>query len=314
MEEKVFVIFNTTNIGDVLVTNTLIQNIKNYYPESKIVFVCKTNIHDVAKYQDGVDDVVTYDKNTLKGIRKIYKFSKQFPYQKPFASFVTYSNERNLIISRLIGSKHIISHHKFKLWNTKEKYELKDYHHIKARWGGMIEAFTGEHKNLPIKYLPPEVDNLLIQKIKNLKNPVPISATSNFYKKDMKPADCIELIHLLNINGFTPIITGAGDTAKNFVNDIKRAGCFDFIDLVDCTSFVELANILKICGCCISVDTGTMHFANALQVPVIGIFYAESADIWGSDPELYPSKMLEGKDIKPADIIREFKELIGVRI
>ena len=146
MDEKVFVIFNTTSIGDVLVTNTLVQNIKLYYPESKIVFVCNTPIYDVAKYQYGVSDVITFSKTEHTSFKGIFSFVKNFPYKKPFASFVTYSNERNLLISRLIGAKHIISHHKFKLWNTSERFQLKDYSHMKDKWGGMIEALTNEHK------------------------------------------------------------------------------------------------------------------------------------------------------------------------
>ena len=117
--EKVFLIFNTACIGDMLVTNTLVQNIKTYYPDSKVVFVCNSPFADVAKYQDGVDDVVAFDKKKDKSLKGILNFVKRFPYKKPFASFVTYANERNLLISRLLGAKHIISHNKCKIWNTK---------------------------------------------------------------------------------------------------------------------------------------------------------------------------------------------------
>ena len=312
MDEKVFVIFNTTSIGDVLVTNTLVQNIKLYYPESKIIFVCNTTMYDVAKYQYGISDVIPFNKKESGSFKGIMAFVKNFPYKRPFAAFVTYSNERNLLISRLIGAKHIISHHKFKLWNTSEKYELKDYPHMKDRWGGMIEALTNEHKNLPIKYIPPVVETPLVQSIKNLERPVAISTTSNFIKKDMRIDDCAELMHLLKINGFTPVMTGAGDVAEKFVHDLRKAGCIDFIDTVNCTSFIELANVLKACGSCISVDTGTLHLANALQIPVVGIFYAGLAYMWGSDSNLYPSVILEGENVQPDEIIKAYKELMGI--
>ena len=315
MDEKVFIIFNTTSIGDVLVTNTLVQNIKLYYPESRVIFVCNTPMCDVAKYQAGVSDVVTFDKKNQNSFKGILEFVKTFPYKKPFASFVTYSNERNLLIARLIGSKHIISHHKFPLWNTVEKYEIREYSHMKDKWGGLIEPLTNEHKNLPIKYIPPEVNNPLIQSIKELERPVVLSVTSNFSKKDMKVNDCAELIHLLKINGLTPVMTGAGEIARQFVIDLKKAGCIDFVDIVDCTSFVELANVLKICGSCISVDTGTMHFANALNVPVVGIFYTWGAHMWSPDTNLYPAKILEQNEnnpVKPSDIINAYKELMGI--
>ena len=307
--KKVFVIFNTACIGDMLVTNTLVQNIKSYCGESKIVFVCDKPYVDVAKYQDGVDDVIVFDKKKDKSLGGILKFVKNFPYKKPEASFVTYANERNLLISRLIGAKHIISHNKSFIWHTKEQYKLKDYTHMKDRWGGMIEALTGEHKNLPIKYCPPETDTPVFNMVKTLKNPVVLCTTSNFYKKDMKVNDCAELVRLMQKEGLTPVLTGAGKVAEDFSHNLKKAGCFDFVDLVGCTSFPELANILKLCGKCITVDTGTLHFANALSVPVVGIFYAGCDDTWASDETLYPAKTLVGENVTPEDIMRAYKEL-----
>ena len=308
MEEKVFVVFNTTSIGDVLVTNTLIQNIKYYYPDSKVVFVCNDALRDITKYQDGVDDVITYDKNKIKNLIQIFKFTSTFPYKKPFASFVTYSNERNLLISRLIGAKHIISHHKFKFWNTKEKYPLKEYVHIKDRWGGMIEPLTGEHKNLPIKYNLPEADTPVIQEFRQLKNPVIISPTSNFKPKDMSASDCDVVIGLLNDNGYTPVITGAGQISRDFSEQLRKICKTNYTDFTDKTSFIELANILKLSKGCISVDTGTLHFANSLQVPTVGIFYHNFSEVWGSDCSLYPAIILNN-NTSPSDIMNAFKEL-----
>ena len=307
--EKVFVIFNTACIGDMLVTNSLVQNIKHYYADSKVVFVCNEVFKDVALYQNGVDDVVTCDKKKLRTFGGFWKFVKDFPYKNPYASFVTYSNEGNLLISRLIGSKHILSNHKFKLWNTKEKYELGKYVHMKDVWGSLVEPLVGEHKNLPIKYCPPEVDTPLINKVKSLKNPVVLCTTSNFYKKDMKVEDCSELVFALKEKGYTPLLTGAGVVARKFSADLRKTGCFDFVDLVDCTNFPELANILKICNKCITVDTGTLHFANALQVPVVGIFYAGCDDVWASDETLYPAKTLTGFEVRPQDVMNAFEEL-----
>jgi len=313
MGKRVFVIFNTTSIGDVLVTNTLVQNIKYFYPDSYIVFVCNTPIYDVAKYQADVDDVITYDKKRDNNIAGYLHFVKNFPYKKPFASFVTYANERNLLFSRLIGAEHIISHNKFMLWNTKEKFKIKKYPHMKDQWGGMIEVLTGEHKNLPIKYNAPEINTPIIQKIKELNKPLPLSVTSNLAGKDMKVEDCAELINLINVEGYTPVMTGAGNIARKFTDDLKKNGCLDFIDIVDCTSILELANVLKVCGSCISVDTGTMHLANALQVPVVGIFYMGISYMWGSDKTLYPSIMLDGK-VSPQEIFNAYKELCGISV
>ena len=180
---------------------------------------------------------------------------------------------------------------------------------MKDKWEGLIEALVGEHKNLPIRYTPPRINTPVTEAIRELKNPVVLCTTSNFVKKDMSINDCTELIKLLQDNQLTPVLTGAGETARKFSAALRKTGCFNFIDLTDCTSFPELAEILKICGKCITVDTGTLHFANALNIPVVGIFYAGCAEMWAPDENLYPAKTLTGQNIKPQDIINAFKEL-----
>lgn len=315
MEEKVFVIFNTEGIGDVLVTNTLVQNIKLYFPSSRIMFVCNKETEDFAKYQAGVSGVIIAGKEKINTPKGIFDFIKNFPNKKPFASFVTHSNEKQLLISRLIGSKHVISHHKFFLWNTDEKYDMRSYNHIKDILGSLIEPLTNEHKNLPVKYIPPEINNALTEGIKKLEKPVVLSVTSRHAQNNMTVDDCKELIVLLKMNGYTPVFTGKGNIPKQFVIQLKQAGCIDFIDIVDCTSAVELANIIKNSQGCICVDNGILHLANALDIPVTEVFYSGLASSRGSDTNLYPARILNQSDeekITPQDIIREFNELMCV--
>jgi len=312
MEEKIFVIFNTGCIKYVLATNTLVQNIKLYYPEAKIVFVCNKQTFDAAKYQTCVNDTIVYDDMKQNNFKSIINFALNFPYKKPFASFVTDSGIKNLLISRLIGTKHIISNNKFILLNTDEKYELRNYVHIKDKLAGMIEALTNQHKNLPIRYLPPEINNALIQKIKEIQKPVLLTVTSNNENRIMPLNDCAELLNLLSAEGFTPIFAGESSIAKEYANNLKKAGCLNFIDIVDCTTFTEFANIMKICGSCISVNNGALQLANALQIPVVGIFYDNSADIWKSDTNLYPAKTIGDEHNTPINIIQAYKELIGL--
>lgn len=294
--EKIFVIFNTAFIGDTLLNNTLVQNIKYFYPDSKVVFVVQPQFTDVAKYQAGVDDTVTFDKKRDNNLFGYLKFAKNFPYKNVFASFVIYSNERNLLLSRLIGAKHIITDAKSllaKMLQTKEKYPKKNYLHKKDISTGLIEALTGKSiLNLPIVYEPPIVQ---IPLDKN-KQYIALVTTSKFKKKDMPEKFTAELINLINKSGKIPVLLGAGETAKEYVQNLKNINCTDFYNLVDKTDFVELANVLKACEGVISVDTGTMHFANALNVPTVAIFYLNDANQWAPQEGLYNSITLQNPD------------------
>ena len=59
---KVFLVFNTACFGDVLLCNSLCQNIKLIYPQSKIIFIVDKPYYEAAKFQKDVDDVVIFDK------------------------------------------------------------------------------------------------------------------------------------------------------------------------------------------------------------------------------------------------------------
>lgn len=64
--------------------------------------------------------------------------------------------------------------------------------------------------------------------------------------------------------------------------------------MVDKTDFVQLANVLKRCSALVSVDTGTMHFGNALNIPTVAVFYSHAKEMWAPNPNLYKTIVLSG--------------------
>ena len=108
----------------------------------------------------------------------------------------------------------------------------------------------------------------------------------------MPVKDAVELINMINQSGRCPIILGAGETAQNYINELNKLGCNNYVNLVDKTNFIELANILKISKALISVDTGTMHMGNALNVPTIAVFYSGWKEMWAPQEGLYKAIVL----------------------
>ena len=109
--EKIFLIINLSYFGDVLLTNTLCQNLKNEYPNSKVVFLVNKPFFEAAKYQYCVDDVICMDKRSEhKGFIGLLKFVLSNKYRnKIFASFIIYGNARGVLISYLLNCKKRIS-------------------------------------------------------------------------------------------------------------------------------------------------------------------------------------------------------------
>lgn len=298
-DNKIFLVFNTAYFGDVLLCNTLCQNIKLIYPDSKVVMVVNKPFWEAAKYQKDVDDVVIYDKKGKhKGFLGVLKFILQFPYKKPFCSFITYTSWKNALIAKLLGSK--------KISVLTDNVNLKPVQ--KRTLELMVRITDRPLKNLPIRYevkdVPPAKFHLQPEK-----KYIGLCTLSKSKEKDMPLETAVELIKKLSLAGYETIYFGTGDSALNYARELENAGC-RFINLVNKTSIYEMACVLKSCLALVSIDTGTMHLGCALDVPLAAVFYRDILTyFWTPDDRLYNVKVIK-EDRSANNIYTKLKELI----
>ena len=298
-KQKEFLVFNTACFGDVLLCNTLCQNIKLLYPESKVIMIVDKPFKDAAKYQKDVDDVVIYDKKGIhKGIKGLIKFIFEFPYKKPYCSFITYTNIRNSMISRFIGAQKVISLPKSSPVEAVQKRTL-----------GLLAKITDKKLyNLPIRYKvsdnPPE--NLEIDLNKKY---IGLCTLSKRKEKDMPLETAVELIKELNNTDYEVIYFGAGSSAVDYAKSLEEAGC-KFVNLVNKTTIYEMACTLKVCKALISIDTGTMHLGCALDIPLAAVFYENNmTSYWAPDNSIYNVCVIKENQTAKT-IIKELNKLI----
>lgn len=280
-KEKIFLIFNTACFGDVLLCNSLCQNIKLIYPTSKIIFIVDKPYYEAAIYQKDVDEVIIFDKKRIhKGIWGLIKFIINFKYKKAFCAFITYHNERNYIISKLTFCKYIISDNRNDIQDKMSKKHSKLLKYIT----------TDTIKDLPIKCifpdkLPEKFHNTFISDAKY----IAISPLSKAISKDIPLDTTNQLIEKLYRNGYKVVFCGCGTKAEEYSAKLNSEY---FINLVGKTTIAELGTIISQCKALISADTGTMHLGNAVNTPVIAVFY-RPADIWAPDPNLYKTVTID---------------------
>ena len=256
-----FLVFNTAYFGDVLLCSSLCQNIKNIWPNSKIIFVVRKQFYEAAKYLKDVDDVVIFDKNgEHKGLFGILKFVKNFKYKKADFSIITYYNHRNKFISKLLGVKRIIMEEK-----------VTDLIPNWIKHNDLLKKITDKKiENFPMVYnAQKEIGRKFLDDNKRY---IALCPTTKNTAKDIPHNITAELINSLNNEGLTPILTGAGKAAEEY-SKILHSQNLKFLDLTDKTSIYELGCVLKNCEALISADTGTMHLGCAVDTPVIAVFY-----------------------------------------
>jgi ADP-heptose:LPS heptosyltransferase len=303
-----FLVINTSYFGDVLLTDTLCQNIKKEYPDSRVVFMVNKPFKEVAQYMEGVDEVLCYDKQGMyKGLFGILRFLKHYGgnYKNSIdVAFVLYGNERGLFIAKALGAKQIISENNgilHRLFST-IAVETSIKRSVQQANAHLIKALTGKRpSDMPIKYTPPLDAVSYAQKlftrlsINSADRLIGLCATSKKMEKDMPVATAVAVIDALNRMGFRVVLLGAGNRAAEYAAELHSRGS-DFLDLTDKTSIAQLAGVIQRCAVVISVDTGTLHLTCAVGVPLVALFYInDNAHLAKWAPaDYYPHVLLTG--------------------
>lgn len=297
---KVFVVILMACFGDIILCNSLFQNIKRLYPNSKTIFIIDKPWIDVAKYQKDVDEVFVLDKRgENKGFWGLVKFVRKFPYKKIDCIFKIYDNFRADIISIMLKPKKIIG-------------KPYDYNiSVQERHCKLLKRLTkDELVNYPITY---NANNDIPKKLQNVlskdKKYVALCTTSKLKEKDMPLQTTVELINKLNKDNYTVLFIGNGKNPQEYAELLYKNQC-NFTNLVNQTSIYELAQVLRNCEALISVDTGTMHFSYANKVPTVCVFYKQNnIKHWAPRKTLYPYTILPQTN-SVEDIYTAFKELM----
>lgn len=319
---KNFLVINTSFFGDTLLTNPLCRNIKLIYPDAKITFIVNKPFYEVALYSDGIDEVIPYDKKGIHhGLKGAWKFYKQ--YKQKFSSgfdaaFVIYGNERGIILAKLFGAKKIYAENSSILNILLDNPKNIDYHKetkVQNKNCILLEQYSKQKfKEIPMKFIPPQKAYDNVQKLLNginTDNLIAICTVSKKKEKDMPIKTCIELIKTLNAQNKTPVLLGAGKPSRDYIEELYKNNCTNFINLVDKTSISELGALLTKCKCLISVDTGTMHLGLAVNVPTVCLFYIstqEHLNAW-APTKIYNCRVIT-KDFSINNILDETHKLL----
>jgi lipopolysaccharide biosynthesis glycosyltransferase len=220
---KIFVVVLLACFGDIILCNSLFQNIKNLYPNSKTIFIVDKPWFEAAKYQKDVDEVYLFDKkNTNKGLLGLLRFIRKFPYKNIDYIFNIYQTERSYILTKLLRhKKHIGQPYNYNVT-------------VQERHNCLLKKITNKKiVNYPITYIANnDIPKHLSEFIIKGKKYIALCATSKLEEKDMPIDVAIDLINLINDNGYEVLFLGAGNKALNYAEQLKNNSC-RFINLVN---------------------------------------------------------------------------------
>jgi heptosyltransferase-2 len=268
-------------LGDAVIASALLKPLREHFPGSRITVCIKNGLEALFSDNGYIQQVITLKRSDsiFKTIRELKKYHFDCGIILP-GSFSSALSFFLAGIPRRVGFSG--EGRSVMLTDALKPINKNRHLHIVKEYLGLLERFTGSYcDGLPELYfkdppLPISLENALFGNATFFG-----LCTDAVYgpAKQWPKEHFIQLASLLLSNQPDARIVLFGlDTMANKEIEIAVPGT---INLAGKTSLPQLAAAVKRCSVLISNDTGLMHFAAALNVPVVGIF-GSTNPLWTS--------------------------------
>jgi len=292
LPEKVnnILIIRSGGIGDVLMTTPLIRTIKSKYPESKIDYLTGNWSKDALEGNKDINEVISFDDEIIfkKKLLKVFGLIKSLKKKEYDLCFVLDKSWHWGVFAYLSNVGFRIGFDRFNegfannlnVLYDGSKYEL-DYYMAIAGLLGIKKA----DKNM-LLYLSEKDkkfgDDFLLNN--NLKNKTLIGIAAGgaenpgqkMHVKRWPKEKYIEFVKLIlkeKKNAAVLLFGGKNDTALN-ESIVKETDKIRTYNLAGKTTIKQAAALMRKCKVFVTHDSGTMHMAAAVKVPLIVLFGA----------------------------------------
>lgn len=268
-------IARTDRLGDVVLSTPVIKNLRAHIPDGYIAVMVQEAVSDVVRANPYLDEVIPFDKKGRhKGFFNFLRFALELKRKRFDLALILHPSLRIHLLLFFAGIKERIGYdRKGGFLNTRRIRHTKQSgakHESEFALDFLREIGITDYERVLFMPLYQEAEewagNLIKKKIPTNSKVVAVHAQASCPSKHW-PSDYFR--HLIDdiIKEYKATIVYVGsetDTA------IKEEG--NVLNLTGKTTIAQLASVLKRCNLFISNDSGPVHMAVALGVPVISIF------------------------------------------
>lgn len=257
-------IIRLSSLGDILLTTPLIRSVKNQFPSVGIDFILREEYYDVMKLNPYLNQVYNYsnDRNQIK------EFMNSIANNKYDLVIDLQHNLRSKeLLKQFNGTK--------LLFNKKTIYKFLLVHFKINRMGECVSiperyAQTVNSLLLDENGLDLYTDRTANPVLKSDEKIIGLCPGSKHFTKMWLLENFISLGNLLEENGYTVVLFGGNDDrqiCESISYKLNRA-----INLCNDNNILQTAADLIMCKAVYCNDSGMMHAASAVNVPVISFF------------------------------------------
>ena len=285
---KKLLIIRLSSLGDILLTTPLIRSIKIKYPDISIDFLLKDQYKDILLFNHYLSKVIEYksgknDKKILFNQIRNNNYDLIIDLQNNFRSWEI---RRQLNAKSVKFNKRTLD--KFLLVKFKIN-KLKDAPQIPVRYSQSLSDFSLDENGLDL-FIPKNASAQLIDEEKY----IGFAPGSRHFTKMWLKEYYIELGNMLVKEGYKVVLFGGKDDLQMcYYLSTKIAGS---INLSNDNKVFNIAADMKRCEAIVCNDSGLMHVACALRVPVLA-FFGSTVKEFGFSPYKNKNVVMENEGL-----------------
>lgn len=275
-------IVRTDRIGDVLLSTPVIKALRQKYPQAYISMMVSPYARDIVEGNPYLDEVIIYDKDIKhKSWMRSLKFASRLKKRKFDLAVILHPTNRVHLLIFLAGIPRRLGYNrKFGFLNNLVKAHTKQegLKH-EAEYNLDLLCDLGVNGNAQELFMPtrPESeqwvkDLFASHSIKETDKLLAINPGASCPSKIWPASNFAQASEILARRHNFKILVVSGPKDIPLANMIAHKIGDKAINLSGKTSVNQLASILKRCVLFISNDSGPVHIASSLGIPVISIF------------------------------------------
>ncbi len=297
---------NLTRMGDLIQSTPLISSLRKRYPDANLTLLVSSDFAEFAKRAKHIDEIMVFNlrqfnqknqKGELKSWVQVYQYLEEFLETLADQSFDKVYNLSHSKLSALmihyLNIPEVVGFHCNRTGDRKTDHPWLQYFGIEP-FNRLYNPFNladiyllsgdGDPGSEELSILHDSKDALAaVEVLSDLPNNneelvIGIQAGSSLEGRRW-PVDAFsKLADLLcsHLNARI-VLLGVGSESEIAAKIVEGMQHKDrVLDLTGKTNISQLIGVLKRCSYLVTNDTGTMHIAAALKVPIVGLFFAHA--------------------------------------
>lgn len=284
--QKILIV-RLSSLGDILLTTPLIRSLKKKYPTIEIHFLLREEYQDLLLNNPHISKLITIKREDsylkTKDVLSKYKYDFVLDLQ---------NNLRSRVLTHSLHCRKVrfkkLSWQKFLLVKLKVNM-LSNAPAIPIRYASVIKGLELDKEGLELYTKEKQSESL-----RGAINLIGFCPGSRHFTKMWPKENFIELGKILIDNGFNIVLFGGKDDHQ-LCGEIK-SNLTKCIDLSNDNLILQTAADMKLCKAIICNDSGLMHTACAVGIPVVAIF-GSTVKEFGFSPYSCKNLVLENKSL-----------------